>query len=64
MTGFAKSIKLRLDYNNYFAWQLEIVHALKIANSAHYIGRDVVLSASFLAETSVRSPRKLFIFLI
>ena len=40
LTGFAKSIKLRLDYTNNFAWRLEVVRALKIANCAHYIDRD------------------------
>ena len=40
MTGFAKSIKLRLEDMNYFAWRLEVIRVLKIANCAHYICRD------------------------
>ena len=37
MPSFAKSIQLRLDYTNYFAWRLEIVRcALKMANCAHF----------------------------
>ena len=40
MTGFAKSVILRLDYTNYHSWRIEVVRNLKIANCAHYIGRD------------------------
>ena len=40
MTGFAKSVTLRLGYTNYHAWRIEVVRNLKIANCAHYIGRD------------------------
>ena len=39
-TGFAKSIKLRLHYTNHFAWRMELVRVLRIANCAHYISRD------------------------
>ena len=40
MTGFAKSVILRLDYTNYHSWRSEVVRNLKIANCAHHIGRD------------------------
>ena len=40
MTGFAKSVILRLDYTNYHAWRMEVIRNLKIANCAHHIGRD------------------------
>ena len=40
MTGFAKSVILRLDYTNYHLWRSEVVRNLKIANCAHHIGRD------------------------
>ena len=40
MTGFAKSVVLRLDYMNYHSWRIEDIQNLKIANCAHHIGRD------------------------
>ena len=40
MTGFAKSVILRLDYTNYHAWRQEVVRNLKIANCSHHICKD------------------------
>ena len=37
MTGFAKSVVLRLDYTNYHSWRIEVI---RNTNCAHYIGRD------------------------
>ena len=40
MTGFAKSVVLRLDHTNFHSWRIEVIRNIKIANCAHNIGRD------------------------